>query len=160
NDTEPYGATDVRTPSLARVAREGVRLTNCYATAPFCSPSRAGLMTGRYQARFGLETNMGPYEDDPMIKVKGWPASESAIAELLRKSGYKTALFGKWHLGQGSEFGPTAHGFDQSLAFHVPMIDYFSHRDMEGNPGLYENEQVIDIEGYSTDIFTDRAVDF
>jgi arylsulfatase A-like enzyme len=117
-------------------------------------------LTGRYQARFGVEANIGPNEELPMMKVKGLPASESTIAELLRKSGYKTALFGKWHLGQGSEFGPTAHGFDQSLAFHTPMIDYFSHRDRDGNPGLYENDQLIDIKGYSTDIFTDRAVDF
>jgi arylsulfatase A-like enzyme len=153
-DTEPYGATDVRTPNLARLAKEGVRLTDAYASAPMCSPSRAALLTGRYQHRFGLEENLRTHD------APGIPASESTLAELLKKAGYATSMMGKWHLGIGRHYNPNARGFDESLAFYHWSIDYFSHRVPSGAPGLYEDGQPTSVTGYSTDVFTDRAVSF
>ena len=152
NDTEPYGAEDVRTPHLTRLAREGVRFTDAYSSAPICSPSRAGLLTGRYQQRFGMEENV--------VAESGLPRSEVTLAQVLQDDGYATAMVGKWHLGSGSESGPNVHGFGESLAFHDWSIDYYSHRTMQGAPGLYENGRQVDIEGYATDVFTDRAISF
>ena len=155
SDIEPYGANDIHTPNLTRLAKEGVRFSDAYATAPICTPSRAALLTGRYQQRFGVESNIG------VRGTTGLPGSEATVAKLLKQSGYRTAMVGKWHLGSGPEFGPNAHGFDQSLAFHDWSLDYFSHREpTTGNPGLYENGEPTEIPGYTTDIFTDRATSF
>jgi arylsulfatase A-like enzyme len=156
SDTEPYGARDVRTPNLNRLAQEGVRLTNAYASAPVCAPSRAALLTGRYQQRFGLETNPGPTQ----IDGPGIPRSERTLAELLKNADYATSMTGKWHLGFDSQYHPNARGFDESLAFYSWSIDYFSHRAPFGRPGLYDGKQPIQVNGYSTDVFTDRAVSF
>jgi arylsulfatase A-like enzyme len=154
-DIEPHGATDIRTPNLTRLASQGVRFSDAYATAPICTPSRAALLTGRYQQRFGVEQNIG------VRGTMGLPGSEATVAELLKQSNYRTAMVGKWHLGSGPEFGPQAHGFDQSLAFHDWSIDYFSHRTpTTGEPGLYKNDQPTDIPGYITDIFTNSATSF
>jgi arylsulfatase A-like enzyme len=152
SDTEPYGATDVRTPHLKRLAAEGFRLTNAYASAPVCVPSRAALLTGVYQHRLGLERN----ED---VK-KGLPSSHQTVAERLRTAGYRTAMIGKWHLGFGDGVGPNARGFDTSLAFNSWSIDYYSHRTPAGEPGLYEDGRPVEIAGYSTEVFAARAVDF
>lgn len=155
SDIEPYGATDIRTPNLTRLASQGVRFSDAYATAPICTPSRASLLTGRYQQRFGMESLIG------VRGTKGLPRSEATVAELLKRSGYRTAMVGKWHLGSGPEYGPSAHGFDQSLAFHDWSIDYFSHREpTTGKPGLYTNDKPTEIPGYTTDIFTNSASSF
>ena len=157
SDTEPYGAKDVRTPNLKRLAQEGVRLSDAYASAPICAPSRAALLTGRYQHRFSLETNPMPIT---RIDGPGIPRSESTLAELLKKADYATCMTGKWHLGFDSQFYPNARGFDESLAFYSWSIDYFSHREPFGNPGLYDDRRPVQVDGYSTDVFTDRAVSF
>jgi arylsulfatase A-like enzyme len=160
-DTEPYGASDIRTPNLQRLANEGVRFSDAYATASICAPSRAAFLTGRYQARFGLEQNPpsekpgSPPTDRDVLSL--W---ETTFADLLRQSGYATAMAGKWHLGFGPKFGPNARGFEESLAFYDWSMDYFSHRTRTGNPALYENGRAVSIEGYSTDLFTDRAISF
>jgi arylsulfatase A-like enzyme len=152
SDTEPYGATDVRTPHVKRLAAEGIRFTNAYASAPVCVPSRAALLTGVYQQRLGIEGN--PDEK------KGLPSSHRTVAERLQTAGYRTAMIGKWHLGFGQGATPNARGFDTSLAFNSWSIDYYSHRTPAGDPGLFEDGRPVDIPGYSTDIFADRAVEF
>jgi arylsulfatase A-like enzyme len=152
SDTEPYGATDVRTPYLKRLAAEGIRFTDAYASAPVCVPSRAALLTGLYQQRLGLEGNAD--------EKKGLPASHRTVAERLQTAGYRTGMIGKWHLGFGPGAGPNARGFDTSLAFNSWSIDYYSHRTPAGEPGLFEDGRPVEISGYSTDVFTARAVDF
>lgn len=109
-------ATDIPTPHLDSIAKNGVRFTNAYVTAPFCAASRAGMITGRYQTRFGFEFNpIGPRNEEPGI---GLPVSEKTLADRLRnEAGYTTALVGKWHLGGTAPFHPLRRGYDEFFGF-------------------------------------------
>jgi arylsulfatase A-like enzyme len=108
------GGKDVPTPNLDRLAASGVRCTSGYVSHPFCSPTRAGLLTGRYQARFGHEYN--PVYD-PLDKTEGLPLSERLLPEYLQEAGYKTGWVGKWHLGASPEHAPWKRGFMESYGF-------------------------------------------
>ena len=110
-----YGGRDIPTPHLDALAAGGVRFTQGYVTAPFCAASRAALLTGRYQTRFGFEFNpIGAKNAAPGI---GLPVTEKTVADRLRDSGYATALVGKWHLGGTAEFHPQRRGFDEFFGF-------------------------------------------
>ena len=110
-----YGGRDIPTPHIDALARQGVRFTNGYVTAPFCAASRAALLTGRYQTRFGFEYNpIGAANADPAI---GLPLHEATLPDLLREAGYATGLVGKWHLGGGAKFHPQRRGFDEFFGF-------------------------------------------
>ncbi|MEI6177176.1 MAG: sulfatase-like hydrolase/transferase [Verrucomicrobiota bacterium] len=113
-DTGFQGCTDIPTPHLDRLAREGLRCTNAYVTHPYCSPSRAGLLTGRYQARFGHEHNPHYNPDDHR---EGLPLTETLLPELLGRAGYATGWVGKWHLGAATEFRPENRGFRETFGF-------------------------------------------
>jgi len=152
-DLGSYGATDIRTPNLDRLASQGVRFTDHYAAAPVCGPSRAALMTGQYPARLGFEVNIGRPED-------GLPARRSRLVPGLKKAGYTSALFGKWHLGRGHDFEPEAHGFDRFFGFHSWTIGYHDHRTPSGEPGLYRGTRVVDEPGYLTDLLSQESVAF
>jgi len=109
-----YGG-DIPTPQIDSLARNGVRFTSGYVTAPFCAASRAALMTGRYQTRFGFEFNpLGAKNAEPGI---GLPLGERTLANELRDAGYSTALIGKWHLGGTAPFHPQRRGFDEFFGF-------------------------------------------
>ncbi len=109
------GNTDVQTPQIDAFARESVRFTQGYVTAPNCSPSRAGLLTGRFPTRFGYEFNpIGARNEDPGT---GLPAVQQTLAEFLHDTGYTTGLVGKWHLGGAADFHPQRHGFDEFFGF-------------------------------------------
>jgi arylsulfatase A len=110
-----YGAADLRTPHIDALATRGVRFTDHYVTAPVCTPSRASLLTGREHARL-LQRNLGMESD------------ETTLAELLRANGYRTAVFGKWHLGVPEEVSPLAQGFDEFVGFKVGALDNYSHQ--------------------------------
>lgn len=110
-----YGGKEIPTPHLDRLAAEGTRFTQGYVTASYCAPSRAALMTGRYQTRFGYESNpTGAQNADPRI---GLPVGIRTLAEHLRGAGYATALVGKWHLGGTPLFHPQRRGFDEFFGF-------------------------------------------
>ncbi len=110
-----YGGKDIPTPHLDSLAGSGVRFTSGYVTAPFCAASRAAMMTGRYQTRFGFEFNpIGAVNTKPGI---GLPVAERTIADHLRDSGYATSLVGKWHLGGTADFHPQRRGFDEFFGF-------------------------------------------
>ncbi|MDQ3624631.1 MAG: sulfatase-like hydrolase/transferase, partial [Verrucomicrobiota bacterium] len=110
-----YGGKDVPTPHLDSLARNGVRFASGYVTAPFCAASRAALLTGRYQTRFGFEFNpLGAQNAEPAI---GLPVTERTLADALREGGYATALVGKWHLGGSARFHPQRRGFDEFFGF-------------------------------------------
>jgi arylsulfatase A-like enzyme len=150
-----YGSKDLRTPHLDRLAKAGVRLTDAYANAAVCSPTRAALITGRYPQRSGFE-----WVVDYGQKDFGLPASPTSLPRLLKDAGYRTALFGKWHLGYRDEWAPNAHGFDEFFGFLAADLDYYAHTEATGDPGLYENTKPVEKKGYLTDLFTDRAVEF
>ncbi len=109
------GNSEIPTPHIDSIAAKGVRFTNGYVTAPFCSASRAGLITGRYQTRFGYEFNPIGYHNE--LPGLGLPREEETLAERLRQAGYVSGLIGKWHLGGHAEFQPFHHGFDFFFGF-------------------------------------------
>ncbi|MBK8314551.1 MAG: sulfatase-like hydrolase/transferase [Acidobacteria bacterium] len=119
-DLGVQGCRDVPTPNIDTIARNGVRFTSGYVSCPVCSPTRAGLMTGRYQQRFGHEFNPGPAAQ--ASQDFGLPLSETTIAERLKKLGYATGMFGKWHLGYIPELTPLRQGFDEFFGFHAARI--------------------------------------
>lgn len=109
------GNTQILTPHIDSIAEQGVRFTQGYVTGPNCSPSRAGLLTGKIPTRFGYEFNpIGPRNEDPQI---GLPASEVTLAEVLHARGYTTGMVGKWHLGGTAAYHPLRHGFDEFFGF-------------------------------------------
>ena len=112
-----------RRRNLDRLASEGLRCTNGYVSHPFCSPSRAGLMTGRYQARFGWEHNP-PYKPDS--HTAGVPLTEKFLPEFLKQAGYATGWIGKWHLGAATEFLPQNRGFQETFGFLSGAHDYLN----------------------------------
>lgn len=110
-----HGNPQIPTPHIDSIASDGVRFTNGYVTAPFCSASRAGLMTGRYQTRFGYEFNpTGARNEDPQA---GLPPGEKTLADVLAGAGYTTGLIGKWHLGGTAKYHPYRRGFDEFFGF-------------------------------------------
>ncbi len=151
-DIEPFGATDIKTPALSRLAREGVRFTNCYSNGPVCTPTRAALMTGRYQQRMGLEWALVPAD-----RPKGLQQTETTVAKLLKGAGYRTALMGKWHLGMDGDTLPRAHGFDEFYGLLSGNVDMYSHQRNEGSPDWWHNETPLKEEGYGTELIAGRA---
>lgn len=127
------GATDIPTPNLDRLAKTGIVFTNGYVSHPFCSPTRAGIMTGRYQQRFGHENN--PVYD-PANFTAGLPTNQTTVAQLLRSAGYVTCLTGKWHLGAADKFLPSERGFSEMFYFRGGGHDYFK-QELTGSPREY-----------------------
>ncbi|MBL8241074.1 MAG: sulfatase-like hydrolase/transferase [Bryobacterales bacterium] len=150
-----YGAKDIATPHIDRLAREGVRLTDCYSNGPVCTPTRCGLMTGRYQQRFGLEWALGPG-----VKGYGLQPHNNTIARYLKQAGYKTGMFGKWHLGYEPEVGPNRHGFDEFYGLLSGNVDHYSHKEINNEDDWYENLTPVKAPGYSTELIRDRALQF
>ena len=161
-DLGSYGGRDVRTPNIDRLAREGVRLTDAYANGAVCTPTRAALISGRYQQRVGLEWVLTV---SPTDRERGLPALETSLPALLKSNGYATGLIGKWHLGFKPEFGPNAHGFDEFYGFLGGAHSYYTNRAEiarvgPGGPDLFENTTPVEATGYLTDEITRRAVGF
>lgn len=144
-----HGSRDIPTPNLDALARGGVRFTNGYVSGPYCSPTRAGLLTGRYQQRFGHEFN-------PSGDAAGLPTSEVTIADRLKAAGYVTGLVGKWHLGGAPQFHPQRRGFDEFFGFLGGAHAYFPG---EGAP-IYRGTEVVEEPGYLTDALSREAVAF
>jgi arylsulfatase A-like enzyme len=156
-DLGSYGAIDIRTPNLDRLASEGIRLTDFYANGVTCSPTRAGLISGRYQQRYGIEA---PLPNAVRAGDRGLLATGHSLPQLLKNHGYATALIGKWHLGYVAGKSPNAHGFDYFFGLKSGYHDYYTHHDGEGQPDLWENDEPIESEGYTTDLVTERAARF
>jgi arylsulfatase A-like enzyme len=109
------GNAEIPTPHIDSIAQRGVRFTNGYVTAPYCCPSRAGILTGRYQTRFGCELN--PVGKQNLLPGVGLPESEKTMAAYLKEAGYRTGLIGKWHLGGTEKYHPLTRGFDEFYGF-------------------------------------------
>ncbi len=116
------GVKDIPTPNIDRIAQGGVRFTNGYVSHPFCSPTRAGLMTGRYQQRFGHENNP---RYDPTDHVAGLPTDQVTLPQVLSEAGYRTGIVGKWHLGATPEMHPLRRGFREQFGFIGGGHNYF-----------------------------------
>ena len=160
NDVSYNGATEIKTPNIDRLAGEGVIFSSGYVAHPTCGPSRAGLMTGRYPARFGMEANLAyaPFDDQ-----HGLPVEEKTIATYLQDTGYRTGIVGKWQLGAAAPFHPLNRGFDYFYGFLGGEHDYFTVDTTR--PGfvylpLNDNRGASGFDGYLTDALTDRAVEF
>jgi len=158
-DMGAYGAADLTTPNMDALAAKGIRFTQFYAPAPVCSPSRAGLMTGRYPVRAGVPGNVGSIKDHA-----GMPTEQVTMAETFRAAGYATAHIGKWHLGHSPETMPNAQGFDHSFGHMGGCIDNYSHFFYWAGPNahdLYRNGKEVFYYGkYFPDLMVDEAVGF
>ncbi|WP_082577487.1 MULTISPECIES: sulfatase-like hydrolase/transferase [unclassified Massilia] len=159
-DLGVYGNTDFTTPNLDRLAAQGVRFTQAYANSAVCSATRFGLITGRYQYRLrgGLEEPIAGAS-----KTIGLPPQHPTLPSLLKKAGYRTALFGKWHLGYLPVFGPLKSGYDVFFGNYGGAIDYFTHKPGVGPEvpeDLYEGEVPVHKVGYYTDLLAERATEY
>ena len=151
-----YGSTLSKTPRLDALAVTGMRATDFHSNGAVCSPTRAALMTGRYQQRSGLEgvvTAAGH-------RHTGLDLKEFTIAELMKEGGYTTAMFGKWHLGYDPAFNPVKQGFDEFRGFVSGNIDLFSHIDQTGRFDWWVQDQMKDELGYMTELITDHGLNF
>ena len=164
-----YGCRDIRTPTIDRLAAEGVRFTCYYANGAECTPTRTALMTGRYQQRVGgLECaigvgNVGRYDDAIRLAQQhdlGLPADQNQLVRGLKQAGYAAAICGKWHLGYEDKFSPNSHGFDFAFYCLGGGTDYFHHVEdpPEYLPVLRLNGKPIKRPGYFTDLVAEESV--
>ena len=144
------GNPQIPTPNIDSIAKNGIRFTSGYVSGPYCSPTRAGLMTGRYQQRYGHEFNPGPADKSP--KEFGLSLKETTIATRLKSAGYATGMFGKWHLGYEPEFHPQKRGFDEYFGFLGGAHSYLDAVSDKHNPILRGTMPVDNID-YTTDAF-------
>ena len=159
------GATEIRTPNIDRIAKEGTVFSNGYVTSPICTPSRGGLLTGRYPARFGLDVNLAYAPFDPHL---GLPVEEVTVAKRLQDAGYRTGLVGKWQLGAAPNFLPRERGFGYFFGFLGGGHDYWGENYDAGNPSREYYTPLVDDgaayqsrEGeYLTDVLGDKAAGF
>ena len=161
------GCKDIPTPNIDVIANEGVRFDEGYVSFPVCGPSRAGLLTGRYQDRFGFTTNPSI---DPNNPKAGLPTTEETIATVLRKAEYNSAIIGKWHMGTNAVFHPLERGFDYFFGFlsggHNYFPDQLTLNDLSEvsekwewyRTKLIENRATIETDDYLTDELSDAAV--
>jgi arylsulfatase A-like enzyme len=159
-DLSCYGRPDYKTPVLDGLAARGIRLTQAYANSSTCSPTRVALITGRYQNRL----RVGLYDPLPGGAPDGLPPEHPTLPSLLRSAGYRTALVGKWHLGVPPAYGPMKSGYDEFFGFLGGGMTYFTHKagpfiGAPTSPALFEGDARIEREGYSTDLFADRAIE-
>ncbi|MGC8793895.1 MAG: sulfatase-like hydrolase/transferase [Bryobacteraceae bacterium] len=166
-DLSCYGSPDIRTPNIDGIGRAGVRFTQAYANAPECTPTRTALLTGRYQQRVGgLECaigvgDVGRYDEAIWLAERGelgLPATEPTLPRLLKRAGYSTGCFGKWHLGYRPKFWPSRHGFDTWFGILGGNADYFKHTEDDGRHVLYQNDRPLQRKGYLTDLIAGEAI--
>src|SRR5581483_8060071 len=157
-DLSLHGCQDISTPRIDAFAKEGVRCTNGYVSGPYCSPTRAGLLTGRYQQRFGHEFN--PRYLFQGGAGQGLSPREVTLANRLQAAGYKTGLVGKWHLGEEEAFHPLNRGFQEFFGFLHGSHSYLQPNDPNGHNPLYRGKEKVALDGYLTDVLAREAAGF
>lgn len=155
-DLGVHGCKDIPTPHIDSLAKNGVRCTNGYVSGPYCSPTRAGLMTGRYQQRFGHEFNPGPPSE--VNQSIGLARTETTIADRMRAAGYVTGMIGKWHLGHADQFHPLQRGFGEYFGFLGGAHQYFPGG--RGAAGVLRGKSPVHETEYLTDAFAREAAAF
>lgn len=152
------GCEDIPTPNIDSIAAKGVKFTDGYANHPVCSPSRAGLLTGMYQHRFGFENNSGP--EDYAAPNFGVPRDVPMISERLQEVGYKTGMVGKWHVGFNEGLRPHERGYDFTYVFHSGARTFYPKGPRQNNQ-LFQNGKAFNDETeYLTDAFARDSVKF
>jgi arylsulfatase A-like enzyme len=153
-----YGHARHRTPHLDRLAAEGLRFTDFHSNGAMCSPTRAALLTGLYQNRFGrnFESALSNRDD----RDNGLPLEATTLAELLRERGYATGAFGKWHLGYEPPFLPTRQGFEEFRGLLSGDGDHHTHRDRAGRADWWHNEERVQESGYTAELLTRHSIAF
>ena len=161
-DLSIHGSQQIKTPNIDQLARDGIRFSNGYVSSPVCSPSRAGLLTGKNQVRFGHDNNLGGNQPGFDPSYLGLPLSEQTLANRLATIGYTTGLIGKWHLGDAPQFHPLKRGFDEFWGYTGGGHDYFSSDpDGKGYQSPIEcNYKIPQSITYLTDDKGDECVDF
>jgi len=157
-----FGNPYFKTPEIDRFAAEGMRLTDFHSSGTVCSPTRAGLLTGRYQQRAGIEAVIHPAADHPEHR-KGMMPSETTFAEVLKEANYTTGLIGKWHQGypvNSDDFHPQVHGFDEFIGYHSGNIDFVSHVGDHYEHDWWHGREETPEEGYSTHLINRYTLDF
>ncbi len=153
----PFGKVS---PVLDRLAADGLLLTQGYANSPVCSPTRFGMITGRYQYRLRGAAEEPINSKSRGSSTLGLPPEHPTLPSLLKDAGYRTALIGKWHLGYPPAFGPLRSGYEEFFGPLSGGVDYFTHCDSRGTHDLFFGEDEKHEEGYLTDLFSCRAVDY
>lgn len=156
NDLSSYGNTAIHTPNIDKLAGNGVRLVDFHSNGPVCSPTRAALLTGRYQQRAGIDGVVTARNH----RHTGMDTSEFTIADFLKEYDYETGVFGKWHLGYDTFFSPVNNGFDDFKGFVSGNVDYHSHIDQEGYFDWWLNKDTLSENGYTTDLITAASIEF
>ncbi|MCK5278289.1 MAG: sulfatase-like hydrolase/transferase, partial [Cyclobacteriaceae bacterium] len=153
-----YGNTTNRTPNIDLLADEGIRFTDFHSNGPMCTPTRAALLTGMYQNRLGEKFD-GPLSGKTQYD-EGMPLEVVTMAEMLKKAGYSTGMFGKWHLGYKQPFLPANQGFDEFVGLAAGDGDHHSHIDRWGREDWWHNSSPTMEKGYSVDLITDHSKSF
>jgi arylsulfatase A-like enzyme len=146
-----YHDSDTRTPNIDKLAKLGVRLERHYVY-PTCSPTRAGLLTGRNPSRFNIHAPIAGRDEAAL------PKDTVTLARALQQAGYETALCGKWHLGLRPEVGPRKYGFDRTYGYLHGQIDQFTHRYKNGDRSWHRDDEFVDEPGHATDLIAAEAV--
>jgi arylsulfatase A-like enzyme len=159
-----YGGKQIPTPNIDDLASQGTRFTDAYVSASVCAPSRAGILTGRYQQRFGFEHNTSNVLS-PGYKITdvGMDPSEQTIGNEMQANGYKTIAIGKWHQGDEQKHFPLNRGFDEFYGFTGGGRDFFAYKGKRTNEhALYNDKEIVPENEitYLTDMFTDKAASF
>ena len=167
-DLSSFGNKEITTPNIDSFVNQGLKFTNAYAAAPYCSPTRVALMTGKYPGKFaiGLREPLTLSTSDLEL---GLSPEIPTLTSILKKNNYETALFGKWHLGQKANYLPSKHGVDRFFGIMCGAADHIDHKPFDRNrdllfkkdiPNLYENDSPTTKRGYLNNLITDYSLDF
>ncbi|MFT6575826.1 MAG: arylsulfatase A-like enzyme, partial [Akkermansiaceae bacterium] len=156
-DLSSYGAADLKSPHLDALMAAGLKFTNFYANCPVCSPTRAALLSGRYQELVGVP---GVIRTKPEDNWGYLSPTATLLPQVLKKQGYATAAIGKWHLGLDEEAHPNSRGFDHFHGFLGDMMDDYYHHRRHGQHYMRLNKEKVNPEGHATDVFTDWATEY
>ena len=155
-DLSIFGNKNILTPNIDKLGEEGVVYTDFHSNGSVCSPTRAALLTGKYQQRVGVSGVITAKNH----RDKGLSTDEITFANIAKESGYKTGIFGKWHLGYDPKYNPINQGFDEFIGFVSGNVDYHSHIDQEGYKDWWFDNKLNEEFGYSTDLISKHSIDF
>lgn len=153
-----FGNKEIRTPNLDHMATDGMVLRNFHTNGAASTPTRVGFLTGRYQQRAGMEGVLLTWNEQH--KISGMQPEEITFAEILKEHDYKTALYGKWHVGSADKYNPVNQGFDEFIGFKSGNVDYQNYRDTSGDEDWWDGLELKGDTGYATELINKYSVDY